>query len=179
MNLTTTRPATEKQFAFIKSLLEGREVDGLTTMLVTTARERAVKGTLSSRQASDLIDILLDLPKKTASKNVVEEPKAGIYWIFGDHLVRVYFGQQSGHMLVKRINFEQDGDEKTVSYEYLGVATKILTPGAAPSRLTLEEVKELSVSFGLDHDHCMICGRPIDVPESTDRGIGPVCAEKY
>lgn len=93
----------------------------------------------------------------------------------GDQYVRVYLGQQSGQMLAKRIHAEADGGEWVVSYEYLGLASKVLTPDTTPVRMSLEEVGEMGIAF----NHCLICSRRLDDPESVDRGIGPVCAANY
>lgn len=186
LNDTRIRPATQKQFDFIKRLLAERVLDDEHTAWVEGARQEAMAGRLASQSASSLIDSLLTLPKRTTHSPLScehpdgepcnpTEPEAGIYVIHGDHYVRVYHGQQSGRMLAKRISWEQDGDETFVSYEYLGLASKVLVPAATPERLPLEEVG----SLGIATNHCLICGRRLDDPESVDRGIGPVCAANY
>ncbi len=166
------RPATDKQRTFVEKLLREKDLSGTKYADWTPDWSRA-----TSRTASQVIDYLLTLPRKgEANREEGELPaQPGVYWIHGDHLVRVYLGQQSGQMLVKRIHFEQDGDEKTVSYEYLGSARKVLTPEATPERLSLEEVGSLGKTF----DHCLACGRRLDDPESVDAGIGPICAKRY
>ena len=171
-----SRRASQPQFDYIKNLLAERDVDADTLEIVQTYREAAMKGQLSSTRAGTLIDILKTMPYRQAAASA--EPQAGVYETQDQRWFRVYLGQQSGKMLVKEIHAEHDlmGD-MDVSYEYLGLATKHL-PGDAV-RVPLEEVKELSVRLGIQHDHCMICGHRIDVPESVDRGIGPVCAAKY
>lgn len=173
MNGTLTRPATQKQFDLIKKLIAERELDMELSDWVEEDRRSAVAGTLSSYAASLLIDALLNAPRRESAP--AEEPEAGIYVAFGDHYIRVYHGQQSGRMLAKRISWETDGDNTTVSYEYLGLASRVLTPDATPERLSIEEVG----SLGITTNHCMICGRRLDDPESVDRGIGPVCAANY
>lgn len=164
--------ASQKQFDLIKSLLSERVLDADLEELVSAARALAVEGLLESRRASELIDALFAAPRKTEQ---AEEPEAGVYVVNGDHYVRVYHGQQSGRMLAKRIHMEQDGGEWTVSYEYLGAASRVLVPSATPQRLSIEEVG----SLGITTNHCLICGHRLDDPESVDRGIGPVCAAKY
>lgn len=170
------RYATQKQFDFIKRLLAEREVSADLNEDVSACRALAVAGMLESRRASALIDALLAAPKKTAPAAAeAPEIEAGVYVIHGDEYVRVYFGQQSGRMLAKRIHMEQDGGEWTVHYEYLGAAARVLVPAATPERLSLEEVG----SLGITTNHCLVCGRRLDDPESVDRGIGPVCAKNY
>lgn len=167
---TTTRPATEKQQQFVTRLLGEKDTTGTAYEGWTPDWSRA-----TSKAASAVIDYLLTLPKRTESVSPAEEPEAGVYVIHGDEYVRVYHGQQSGRMLAKRINMEQDGGEWTVSYEYLGAAARVLVPAATPERLSIEEVG----SLGITTNHCLICGRRLDDPESVDRGIGPVCARNY
>lgn len=163
-------PATDKQQAFITKLLADRDTTGTAYDGWTPDWSRATKTT-----ASQVINVLLALPKRTEQAAPELEITAGVYWIHGDHLVRVYLGQQSGKLLVQRVNAEQDGDQVTVSYEYLGAASRVMTAAATPVRLSLEEVGSLGQTF----NHCLVCGRRLDVPESVDRGIGPVCAAKY
>jgi hypothetical protein len=165
---TTTYPATQKQFDFIKRLLSERQVDEKTQELVDAARQQAVAGTLRSRTASLLIDELMALPRKTDERDRID---AGIYAVDGDMIVRVYLGQQSGQMLAKQVHLEL-GD---VSYTYLGMARKVLGAASTWTRLELNEVGALGITSG----HCLICGRRLDDPESVDRGIGPVCAQNY
>lgn len=168
---TTARPATQKQRDFIERLLGEKDTTGTAYEGWTPDWSRA-----TSRTASTVIDFLLTLPKRTApAAPAAAEVTPGVYVIHGDEYVRVYHGQQSGKMLVKRINMEQDGDTWTVHYEYLGSADRVLVPAATPERLSLEEVG----SLGITTNHCLMCGRRLDDPESVDRGIGPVCAAKY
>lgn len=168
----TTYPASAKQISFIKSLIADRELDADNQMAVDLCRELAVEGTFTSKQASKLIDRLLAAPKKADERSRID---AGIYAVEdseGTHtIVRVYLGQQSGQMLAKQV-FVLDGD---VSYDYLGMARKVLGSARTWTRLELSEVGALGITTG----HCLICGRRLDDPESVDRGIGPVCAENY
>ena len=170
MSSTTdkVRPATEKQFALLRTLVVEREMDLALAIHVDSARSSAVAGTLTSREASTLIDALLDAPKKAAPAPA-EDPEAGVYRD-GKTYFRVYLGQQSGRMLAKRILFVTATD---VEYVPAGLAARVLTPMAL--RLSLEEVGELGVATG----SCLVCGRRLDDPESVDRGIGPVCASRY
>ena len=170
----THRPATQKQFSFIKSLLADREISAELQHNVDIERGNAQRGVMTAVRASALIDTLLAQPKKTEGSVATQEMEAGVYSYAGDQYVRVYLGQQSGKMLAKRIHIVNDDNEWVVSYEYLGLASKVLA-GTDPQRLSLEEVG----SMGLAFNHCLICGRRLDDPESVDRGVGPVCASKY
>lgn len=194
---TTTRPASQKQFDFLKRLVAERQMDAYTEMAVANGREVAMRGEMTSTGASALIDRLLSMPKKEQDETPASrpEPEAGIY-LYGGRMYRVYLGQQSGKMLVKQVDAQFSGTAcycsdlqgvncgvcrgdverrkvTDVTYTYLGSATGNLPPAAR--RLSLEEVG----SIGIAWNHCVICGRRLDDPESVDRGIGPVCAKKY
>jgi hypothetical protein len=169
--LRVSKPASQKQFDFIKKLLSEREVDERLDLQVQYNRNLAIVGRLSSSAASELITMLLDAPKKAAPAPAAapqRDLQPGIYR-HGETLFRVYMGQQSGHLLVKRVV----NDEGSIGYAYLGNAQRSLPTSAV--RLSVDEVGALGKTF----DHCLMCGRRLDDPESVDRGIGPVCASKY
>lgn len=167
---TMSRRASQPQFDLIKRLLAERTLDAELQNRVDVAREAATKGHLSMTRCSMLIDALMAAPKTVVTHGWA----AGVYEDTGGNLFRVYFGQQSSRMLVQQIIAEHDtmGD-MDVSYVYLGTATSKLPRDAV--RLPLERVGRLGIASG----QCLICGRRLDVPESVDRGIGPVCAERY
>lgn len=174
---------TQKQIDFINVLtaekdlsLESDGVEGSPSTRSTVARvvldmlrTAYTEGTATAKAASAAIDLLLKAPRVTAPEETADI-EAGVYVSeeSGFH-IRVYFGQESGRMLAKQVSF----NEGTVSYAYLGAASKHVT--ADYRRCTLEEVGLLGQFSGT----CAHCGRRLDDPESVDRGIGPVCAEKY
>ena len=126
-------------------------------------------GQASAKFASSTIALLLKAPRATTPEEKTDI-EAGVYVSEeSGFYIRVYFGQESGRMLAKQVSF----NEGTVSYAYLGAAIKHVT--ADYRRCTLEEVGALGQFSGT----CAHCGRRLDDPESVDRGIGPVCAEKY
>lgn len=162
MTITATRPASQKQLDFITTLLNERDTCGTPYAMHSVAPAH-----LTSRQASDAITVLMTLPRAFKSTTPAQELQAGVYEADG-HLYRVYLGQQSGAMLVKSVELDEG-----VEYRYLGKADRCLPKDAR--RLSLEEVGDLGKAW----DHCLICGRRLDDPESVDRGIGPVCAKRY
>lgn len=123
------------------------------------------EGRANKMSASAVISAMKAAPTKASA-----EPEAGVYVSeeSGEYL-RVYLGQESGHMLAKQI-FIEEGE---VSYTYLGAARRYLTPDYR--RCTLEEAGSLGKASGI----CIHCGRLLNDPESVDRGIGPICAGKY
>lgn len=126
------------------------------------------EGRANKMRASAVISMLKDAPAKAGPR--AGDPEAGVYFSeeSGEYL-RVYLGQESGHMLAKQVHLE-DGE---VSYTYLGAARRYLTPDYR--RCTLEEAGSLGKASGI----CIHCGRLLTDPESVDRGIGPICADKY
>lgn len=161
-----TNPITDKQRALIERLLTERETAGTAYAGWTPNWSRATKST-----ASTVIEFLLALPRKAQPE--IAEPEAGVYSSESAGLFRVYLGQQSGKMLAKAITFGRGEDAAEVSYEYVGAAARVLPADAR--RLSIEEVG----AFGKAWDHCLICGRRLDDPESVDQGIGPICAKRY
>lgn len=157
----TGTPATDKQYAFITSLLGDKALDAEDRAKVVAAVEGK---TLSAKGASATIDKLLALPKAVAPATDVE---AGVY-TNGTTTYRVYLGQNSGQMLAAKV-VEHDGQAEFV---YAGKAARFVT--GAFRKLTIEE----AAKFGKATGTCIVCARRLDVPESVDRGIGPVCFAK-
>lgn len=169
-------PASDKQKAFVRSLLEGRDLTG--TEFEVPAWDAALSGitggtvavdveTLTKKGASETIDALMALPKK-AGGATRSNWDAGMY-VSGSRILRVYLGQQSGRMLVKEV---VGNPEDGYTLEYLGQAAYKVPADAR--RMSLEEAK----GWGRATGTCVKCGRRLDVPESVDAGIGPVCAGK-
>lgn len=179
---------TPKQTSFIRDLLDRKNLfassrffDAVNAMdaeelAVYMDRLRGRAANCTKSEASAWINSLLALPDR-----VPEQPKpkpqatpynpnrhvhAGMYRLADGTIVRVYFGQQSGQMLAKKL-VNDHGDHW--DWEYMGKATRFV-PEATP-RLTLEE----AAKFGQMTGTCAVCARQLDVPESVDRGIGPVC----
>jgi hypothetical protein len=51
------------------------------------------------------------------------------------------------------------------------IEQRILEAAASP--------QEAAVKYGKMTERCSVCGHKLDNPESVERGIGPVCAEKF
>lgn len=174
--MNTTYPASLKQQEFITRLLGERDTTGTAYEGWTPNWNRS-----TSKAASLVITYLLTLPKKQAPADT-PELEAGIYSNIDSvgaqdaTFMRVYLGQQSGKMLAKEITHHSDGplaEDQYLVMDYRGAASRYVTEGFR--RLSLEEVGR----WGVTTNHCLICGRRLDDPESVDRGIGPVCATKY
>lgn len=155
--------ATDKQVALIERLLTERE--GAEAVVTGEVRD------LSAAGASRVIDALFALPKLvTATASFASKQFAAGMYVAGDgRIFRAYLGQQSGQILAKEVV-----GSKAEGYElvYRGMAARVIPADAR--RMTLEEAKVWGRATG----SCVKCGRRLDVPESVDAGIGPVCAGK-
>jgi hypothetical protein len=138
-------------------------------------------------QVSKLIDALKAAPDRPVA--AAEGLEAGMYIIDGDQprYLRVYNGQRSGRLLVKELHFieEHKSSEEDISkglpetweewsYKYISSAAKFFRGRTDYRKMTVEEAKQ----FGRTSHSCCRCARRLDVPESVDAGIGPVCAGK-
>lgn len=152
------RPASDKQVAFLVSLAAERTPEVPAERITTWAAQ------VESKIVSDKITELLALPKAKVAPRDIE---AGVY-TDGTTTYRVYLGQNSGQMLAAKV-VEHDGHAE---FDYAGKADRFVT--AAFRKLTIEE----AAKFGKATGTCIVCARRLDVPESVDRGIGPVCFAK-
>ena len=138
-------PASEKQIAFLTTLTSERvspvEID---------------LDNLTSKEASDLITLLLASPRKS-----VAELEVGMYKTADGEIYRVQKSRESGNLYAKRLDLI-DG----FVYEQ-GAIRKI----TASDRMTLDEAK----AFGVETGMCCVCGAFLTDPTSVARGIGPIC----
>lgn len=150
------RPATDKQLAFVRTLLAEREGVPAAEAIRNILNEARLVAPMTAALVSQAITSLLEIPKAAPV-----EIEAGVYVLPSGNMARVYFGQQSGEMLLKEV---VDGD-----LEYRGKASRFLVAGSR--KATVEEVG----AWGRVTGTCLVCSRRLDDPESVDRGIGPVC----
>lgn len=150
--------ASDKQLAFIQKLADER--DWLSIGVDERAKVEYVRGggRPTSKGASELIEHLL----ATVKKEIVVE--AGVYVNPDGSVYRVYLGQQSGRMLAAKVVDSE--------FVYAGQAERFVT--SASRKMTVEE----AAAWGKVTGTCIVCARCLDVPESVDRGIGPVCFAK-
>lgn len=154
--------ATAKQVALIERLEKEREVPWAPAQV--NEAMRTVKG------ASGYIEALFAAERRvSATAGPDATYAAGMYVAPDGRIFRAYLGQQSGQILSKEV---VGSVEEGYSLEYRGMAAKHIPAGSR--RMTLEEAKVWGKATG----SCVKCGRRLDVPESVDAGIGPVCAGK-
>lgn len=146
-----TRLASDKQKAFLQSLLDTRQSD-------ITAVDFEV---LSSTQASNLIDQLLKQPYKTQP----DLPKVGMYRTADGTIYRVHKSRETGNLYAKEL------DAITGKFSYVAGAIRKLN---STNRMTLEQAK----LWGLETGLCCVCGLFLTDEKSVANGIGPVCEKK-
>lgn len=148
-----SKPASDKQVAFLTSLVSERVFEGAVDF-----------ATLTSAGASDLIGQLLNAPRKSspASPRITEE---GVYQTADGEIYRVQASRESGNLYAKRLNVFEGG------FEYEQGAVRKLSPS---DRLSVEQAKALGVQYGF----CVVCGILLTDPKSVQQGIGPVCIKR-
>lgn len=157
---------TQAQVDLVSRLKEERAPDSAARVELSFLRQDYMRGEATELNAEHVIKKMLELPFRNRARYV--DP--GVYET-ATGLVRVYHGQRSGRTLAKLVLWNDD----RVWFQYMGLAQKHV-PGDA-RRLTPEEIG--SAALAMNSTLCFVCGRRLDVPESVQRGIGPVCAQNY
>lgn len=153
--------ASEKQLSFIQTLMQERDYSGLN---VSSIEERVQYGPLSKQDASTLISMLMGSPRNAKVAPAVSEG----FYILDETVYRVCRSKSTGNSYAKVLKIAETGKG---SWEYAPGAIKNLKNAEA---LTLEVAKQMGAHYGI----CVICGATLTDPESVERGIGPICADK-
>lgn len=154
--------ATAAQVGFLNTLLAERD---WSTLQVDNIQD-AIKAGLTKVQASTLISLVKDCPKKASAVPTVKA-EAGFY-VYADSVYRVQPSKSTGNLYAKILVTSVFGK---ASWEYApGMVTKL----SGATKLTLEVAASMGHAYGV----CMICGRTLTDPNSVEAGIGPVCAGK-
>lgn len=139
--------ASIKQVSFINTLLSERVYAG----------EEINFGTLSSREASDLISLLLKSPRH-------DSVDVGMYQTPDGEIYRVQPSRETGNLYAKHMLVGG-------GFEYERGAISRLRPA---DKMTLAQAKAWGMATGV----CCVCGAFLTDQNSVDEGIGPVCAKK-
>ncbi len=181
---TNTRPATEKQIEFIKTLISERDLDQVwvpgtdndsdaarshgARAAVETARTFWRAGNhLNDATAKFLIEVLKKAPHKASS----EQAEPGYYVAANGDFVVVVQNREKTRTYAKRLVVTETEGKKSASWEYapgVGRTLADITP------MTLAEAAQ----WGHAHGICAICCKTLTDPKSVERGIGPKCAKK-
>jgi hypothetical protein len=145
-----TKPVSEKQVAFLSTLLSER------------VNEFAVDfATLTSVEASRLIETLLGSPRKSGG-SVERVTAEGMYRNAKGDIYKVQASRETGNLYAKRLDV-LDG-----AFVYEQGALRNIVPS---DRMTLEDAK----AFGVQYGFCCVCARLLTNGVSVAEGIGPIC----
>jgi hypothetical protein len=150
-----SKPASDKQVAFLTTLASERVYEGATEF-----------ATLTSAEASNLIGQLLQAPRKSSTSTSYERiTEEGVYQNAEGDIFRVQRSRESGNLYAKRLDIFEGG------FVYEAGLLRKITPS---DRLGVEQAKALGVQYGF----CVVCGILLTDPKSVEQGIGPVCIKR-
>lgn len=149
------KPASDKQVAFLTTLVSERVYEGATEF-----------ASLSSAEASALIGQLLQAPRRSSTSTSYERiTEEGVYQNAEGDIFRVQRSRESGNLYAKRLDIFEGG------FVYEAGLLRKITPS---DRLGVEQAKALGVQYGF----CVVCGILLTDPKSVEQGIGPVCIKR-
>lgn len=160
--------ASDKQIAFIDSLLDTREVPQAWVDRVDTLKGLGI----DKVKASEIITALKDLNVKLKPVTVTETVPSGRYAIQFADSVKFYKvdnvteGKWAGRTFVKHIAGE---DEHAVRNQ---------SQRASVLKAIAVDPEHASKLYGREIGSCGVCGRQLTDQASREVGIGPVCREK-
>jgi hypothetical protein len=165
--MTTTYPASEKQVAYLKSLLASRVI---TSEVRGDIESRVNDGTLDSKTASKFIDALLISPKSATSNYSTKTSQLaiGMYRTSDGTIYRVHESRDTGRRYAKRMDYDLFSDKPRFVYAQ-GAIAKL----SESDRMSLTEAK----AWGVETGFCCVCGAFLTDEKSVANGIGPVCAK--
>jgi len=190
--MTTTtpaviNPASEKQVAFINTLLAERDIDS-----ISEAAIRAHLSTLTKKQASGFIDILLAAPKSetkvTASpKGAIQEalskaPKSK-YAIPADELdIMLTDTPLTGDLLFIEIREYMNSLYMRRLTGSVGGFTRWKVPNEDAvliMNIISQDPYKYTKLFGEHYSCCGSCGAELTDPISRELQLGPECRKKF
>jgi hypothetical protein len=170
---TTPRPATDKQLAYLRSLLRDRDVSSIGQ---TASEVLAQFDAMTSREASSLIELLKDAPRaaRTAAHHAAPSVEAGRYAVIDTETGDVSFylvdcptqGRWAGRTFVSQLS----GDNRTPIKDAAARRDALGAIAAAPH--------DALARYGQLIGACGACNRTLTDEVSRQRGIGPECARK-
>jgi hypothetical protein len=165
--MTTDRPITERQKAFIEKLLVERDTTSTAYEGWTPEWYRA-----TSPMASSVIDFLLTLPVKGASSSAAPTVPAGRYAV----------ETEEGHLAFYRVDCPTEGTWAGRTFVKVQASDELHPVRGAAAASVLRKIAvdpaAASLRYGREIGSCGVCGRTLTDEDSRARGIGPICAEK-
>ena len=98
----------------------------------------------------------------------------GVYELPNGEIYVVKLNRERSHVYAKRLidtpsdRVTEQGKVVSFDFEYESGAIFRIQP---EHKMSLDRAKTLMIRYG----RCIVCGRPLKVSESVERGIGPVC----
>jgi acyl-CoA reductase-like NAD-dependent aldehyde dehydrogenase len=190
MTTTTTavvNPASEKQVAFINTLLAERDIDA-----ISEAAIRAHLSTLTKKQASGFIDILLAAPK--SETKVIASQKAGIqealskapkskYAVPADELdIMLTDTPLTGDLLFIEIREYMNNLYMRRLTGSVGGFTRWKVPNddaVLIMNIISQDPYKYTKLFGEHYSCCGSCGAELTDPISRELQLGPECRKKF
>lgn len=165
-----------KQRRFIMSLAEERGVEDV--------ESRFVEGHASMGEASRYITYLLGLrPKRDVVSVDLRGVPSGRYAARVNGVLRfvrvdnVIDGKWAGFIFVK---LQSGGSYSMLGSQHpSGKFTRYTGKLREHLRVIAADPKAASVMYGRESGHCGVCGRQLTDEVSLERGIGPVCYERF
>jgi hypothetical protein len=179
--------ASEKQVAFISNLLDERELDA-----ITVSSFRSMLPTLTKKQASSTIDLLLRTPKRVekvpgASKSLLQEalskaPKSKYAIPAGELDISLEDTPLTGDLLFIEVK-EYMGN---LYMRRLTGSVGGFTRHRVPSQDSITIMNVISQDpykyakiFGQHYSCCGSCGAELTDPVSRELQLGPECRKKF
>lgn len=160
------RPATERQVAFVQSLIAEREIP-------QDLIEVAAQTTWNAEQASALIRALKVAPRLEVGMAAPSHPEV----LDGRYAIPNASGK--GDLVFYKVWTRRDGSrgvDLQVSDDFLPVGRNQV-PGIL-ARIA-EDVQGASAAYGREIGCCGVCGRTLTDETSRAEGIGPVCKTRF
>lgn len=162
-NTTTKIPAaTGKQLDLITKLMGEKFFDDSATQRFNDEFSNYQS---SVKVASSFITFMFKLPKKETVANRFN-PEPGMYRM-DDALYRVKVSRTGNWYAEVAVKPEPESGRKSLKWDYLGKRVNLSTAVA------LDDAEA-----GKFVGYCVRCNAELTVPESIERGMGPVCAKK-
>jgi hypothetical protein len=169
----TLRPASDKQKAFVRTLLAEREGNPTAEAIRGALNVARTSSQLTAAVVSDAITRLLELPKNQAK---VEAP-AGRYALPAEDGHFVFYkvdrpteGKWAGYVFVKQlVGSVGSWDEQRLSRQ---------TADSTLARIAADP-EEAARMFGIKAKACGMCASPLSNVRSRAAGYGETCAAKH
>ena len=179
--------ASEKQVAFIDSLINERELDA-----ITVSSFRSSLPTLTKKQASGMIDLLLRLPQRStkvpgATKSLLQEalskaPKSKYAVPVSELDISLEDTPLTGDLLFIEVKEYMNNLYMRRLTGSVGGFTRHKVPSQDSiviMNIIAKDPYKYAKIFGQHYSCCGSCGAELTDPVSRDLQLGPECRKKF